>query len=795
MGWWLLAGVLWAVFANLVNAWLVRPALEEAGIIGLVCVVVGVALGYGAVPAQWKRRALVFTGFAILLGVGWTHLTAGSWVHRLALGALMSAGLAVTAWLAARLRWRLLISTALVLAVLNAWIPIAVWPMLTHFWVRGSGNVELAGGDFPAAPLQVVDEPGGRQALATLTQVHLTPALTRTWLANNHDTPEAFQAATYGLNHLYALGEIQHTSLGFRVVPASASLLTSLSPTAFQAGLFPVSVLQWTWWDGRPLATVQPAVTPGTAASWAAQSWRLPENWARAAASAWQAARDSWRTAVTAAGGTSSIPSLTVDGDVLLGVYEGQTVDVRVPAGSTVVGVGALTGVGRHEALLVGPDELTVVSLDTPGGRVIGSMRWTGTSLLGNDVFIAPLTAEGRDFIYVNTSPAQIWEVDASGRWSRLYTAPNGVFRFETAVRWAAETQPEIIVSDPTNAGDGSVRYLTSYTWRNGQLIRNWRVYWPDFVNVTAFRPDAGGPTYLAGSLYGSGEWLVLQRHFLPLLPISVVLLAGLYGVGWAYRLRQRWYVAPWAMPATAVMAMGITAVAGAVGWRALPFAPTRLAVEELPFPMESTARQPADVSLLETAIDNTAQASGYNYKLTSTVVSGPFHVTCWTYGEVNPPDELYLATQVGNANGMWYQWGPAAFQSLSGTWVSASPVSANPVTSVRSLADMLTAQHASLIRVGTAYVVDENCDVYEAQWSPPVAGSSPLGVGMSGGRAWICIGQTSHALKAVDVRTDIGVSGAGPMAADTYIAFTGLNSATARVQIPPGLLIALQRR
>lgn len=97
---------------------------------------------------------------------------------------------------------------------------------------------------------------------------------------------------------------------------------------------------------------------------------------------------------------------------------------------------------------------------------------------------------------------------------------------------------PEIITDDPSYIRNSPVRYFTSYTYRDGQLVRNWRVFKTNLVNVNAVQFTPGGPQYIVASNYGTGELFVLKRHRWPVVPAASVLLGITIISGWWLRLK-----------------------------------------------------------------------------------------------------------------------------------------------------------------------------------------------------------------------------------------------------------------
>ncbi|MCL6593893.1 MAG: hypothetical protein K6T31_07950, partial [Alicyclobacillus sp.] len=247
--------------------------------------------------------------------------------------------------------------------------------------------------------------------------------------------------------------------------------------------------------------------------------------------------RASWTHTLLDLGVTPASPFLRVVGGHLTGTVQGRSLSIPVD-GSTVVGVGAFSAPGAHEALVLGVNTLQLVSLDR--GVVLGTYHGDTVQPLSGDLVIGPLDASGRDVVFINSSPARILAFSPTAGWQTLYTAPNPSLRFEASVQFPGDSQPEILTDDPSLLRDSPVRYFTSYTYRDGQLVRNWRVYQTNVVNVQPVQFQPAAPPEIALTLYGSGHLLVLRRHDWPVVPCLSVLLACVLLSGWLYRWQVR---------------------------------------------------------------------------------------------------------------------------------------------------------------------------------------------------------------------------------------------------------------
>ncbi|MCL6445742.1 MAG: hypothetical protein K6T83_20220, partial [Alicyclobacillus sp.] len=246
-----------------------------------------------------------------------------------------------------------------------------------------------------------------------------------------------------------------------------------------------------------------------------------------------------WRQFLQSMGVSWQRPPLIVQGHVLTGRFDGRSIRAHV-AGDEIIGYGSFTQAGTHQALIEGPNILQIVSLDTPNGAVISTYRGPASAPIPNDVKVGAVDNSGKDVIFVNDVPAYILQANRNGSWQRLYTATSATFRFEGSVRFANESTRELITDDPSYMRNNPTRYFTSYTYRvvdgKGELVRNWRVYHTNVVNVTPIQFTPNGPTYIAADIYATGEVLVLLRHHWPVVPLTSGALACTIAYGYLLR-------------------------------------------------------------------------------------------------------------------------------------------------------------------------------------------------------------------------------------------------------------------
>ena len=524
--------LLWALFVNACDVWIVRPLLLDYAAIGMVGLVVLVLLWLFSIPKAYRRRWLGFTLFSLLLGNGVSNILYNPSLGSIVLLVVMVIGLTFIAWLMARVRITRLLTGALALIIANLWLPMTLWPFLTHFEVAYHANLNLVPGDFPTVPLEVVNTPSGQEVVSLTNVQESSKNLNKAALAADNSS-NALENLLRNYNHRYALVSLTQAGKGFHLQDVTPQTARSVDPLSLVTTFFPTIRAYWAVEGTKVIQYMAPAASPRVMSEAGVTPGNLVSNLITMGQQTAAAETSNWQQMLQPYGGMAEQQGLTVQNGYLRGTWNGQNVDIAV-TGNRVVGVGSFTGSGQHEVLIEGPNFLSVVSLDTD--KVVSTYQGNVWHPLSNDVVTGPLTASKRDVIFVNSSPAEILEPAATGNWKVLYTAPNPSLRFEASVRDTASGSPEIITDDPSLIRNSPTRYFTSYTYRDGQLVRNWRVYETNVVNVNPVQFEKNGTQYIVAAIYGTGHVLVLKRQFLPILPATSAILGIIIVLGYVRR-------------------------------------------------------------------------------------------------------------------------------------------------------------------------------------------------------------------------------------------------------------------
>ncbi|MCF8564729.1 hypothetical protein LLE49_08310 [Alicyclobacillus tolerans] len=527
----------WALFVNACNRWIIAPLVQDFAMLGVLADMAIVLVWLTTIPKASRKRWISFTIFSLLLGQGLSSIAFYGLADRVLVGALMTVGLFVIAWWFGRIRVLPLVLATAALIVANAVLPESDWPFLTHFRVAYDTKLSVQPSDFPALPMAVIATPGGH-AVVTVDQYKMSQKDFAAAALNAVKSPEALQNFLQNYKHLYRFVTISEHNGHFSQHDSTPQELAEVKLNDLLSTFFPFNQASWSVIGKQVVQYMSPSGSASLLMNMTNHSASLPKSIVDFSDQVEQQELQDWRQALTSIGAQPSIPALSIVGRRLQGQVDGHRIDVQV-SDSQILGFGSFTAPNVHQVLLEGENRLDVVSLDQGHGKLVSTYHGSADMPLPNDIVIGPINASGTDAVFVNTQPAYI--LTASGtNWKKVYQAPNQSLRFEAALKWSKDKAPEIITDDPSYLRNSPTRYFTSYTYRNGQLYRNWRVYETNVVDVHPVQFETNGPHYIVAAIYSTGKFLVLRRQFVPVLPITVGLLIVTALGGWLLRGLER---------------------------------------------------------------------------------------------------------------------------------------------------------------------------------------------------------------------------------------------------------------
>ncbi|MFD1674740.1 hypothetical protein [Alicyclobacillus fodiniaquatilis] len=531
---WCIGYIAWGVFVNALSVWVIGPLVQDLAIYGVVIVMAIICLWFTSIPQNARRRFVSFTVFSLLLGQGLSNLAFDSMLKSLGIGLILTVGLFIAALWFGRVRFIPLVLATIAVVLANTALPFNNWPFLTQFRIVQHGRLHIDPHDMEAAPFGVVNTPTG-EALLTQTSYVPSKALLEQLVDQATNSPDALANVLATAQGEYGFVELKMVNGHVKRVTPSIQDLAKANPLQFIKSFFPFQLAHWYVANGQIAQYMSPYMTSNQAVETALYPTTYAQTMQALTNQAVKEEESNWNSVVSQLGGTPKPSGWQLDNGHLVGTYQGQKFSLAVKA-SSVVGEGDFTATGTHQVLLVGDNELDVVDLDQK--KVVATYKGTQANPVPNDVVFGPLAHGGRDAVLVNASPAYILTVASNGRWQRVYQAPSASFRFETVLD-TGKGAPQIVTDDPSMVRNAATRYFTAYHYVNGQLERDWRVFRTNVVNVTPITWQSGGPEDLAVSIYGSGQYLILQKSNFPVLPTAVIVFGLLIVAGWVIRIRQ----------------------------------------------------------------------------------------------------------------------------------------------------------------------------------------------------------------------------------------------------------------
>lgn len=483
------------------------PLALDLSFIGLLMGALFVIIGYFAVPRHLRRYMILFSLSILLFSYGVNSIYSTSIALRIIEFPLMYGVIGYLSYLYGKVKWQMNFVVLLVLAVFQSFIPISSLPYYSHFQLKyispQTDNLAL----FPVYP--VVNQGSNLYTLGSLPLTK-TEAVAE---ANQHAadiklTPlERADKLILQLQNVNVLRFAQQQ--GMLESGVTETQMKQLPFLNFGLTGFPYYVSSWSTVSGhvqQHFQAVDPPVDVLTSFL-NPLSTTLSMN-QRAERSSVQS-RQNWTKSI----GTNALAQV---------------------AGSTLIGKGRFTPDTGEQFLLEGNNEIQLVNAQNPDS-VLATYKGTFQDPLSDDVLIGDVTGDGIDEVLLNTSPARILKLDpATHSWNVLWTSAKPSFRFEFLDRNGAASST-VIANDPSFVRDQPARYLSAYTWKNGQLIRDWRVF-----KVNMLFPFQLPNHDWVVQLYGQHQFVLLSplTLFLPFWEVILylVLLVG----GFAIQFRQK---------------------------------------------------------------------------------------------------------------------------------------------------------------------------------------------------------------------------------------------------------------
>ncbi|MBF8376323.1 hypothetical protein IW967_00225 [Alicyclobacillus mali] len=531
--------VFWALFANAVYVWILRPLVDDLALYGVLAVIAIILLWMTSLKRPIRRRWLMYTLFVLIVAEGYSTLAFASKLKQ----ALVAIVMLVLLWLLAMLIGRVrpvasLLGGASVL-IAQVFLPLNDWAFLTHFRVLQDAQVNLRVQNSPEAPFAVIPVKGG-QAIITIDSHIPTKQELEQRAISATDSPDALYNVLQTAQGEYEIVELKSVGGHLKKVVPSPQDLARVNPLDLVRAFFPYELANWYVENGRVYEYLTPFLTDQQAVEAALDPASYPASFQAIANQASAKEVANWDDCLAQLGVKPDRSGVYISNDRLMGLGAARGSAVTMQAES-VVGEGHFTTAQDNQILLVGDNSLHVYDVNL--GRIVASYQGSADNPVPNDIRIGPLVSGGRDAVFVNASPAYILTVSPQGTWKRVYTAPSQSFRFETVLT-GVRLYPEILTNDPSYIRNSPVRYFSAYRFvpsadGDGQLVRVWRVFRTNVVNVTPLHLQGVPSEVLALDIYGTGDYLIIAPSNTPVLPAACAALAAIIVGGWLYRPRR----------------------------------------------------------------------------------------------------------------------------------------------------------------------------------------------------------------------------------------------------------------
>lgn len=223
---------------------------------------------------------------------------------------------------------------------------------------------------------------------------------------------------------------------------------------------------------------------------------------------------------------------------LLSGTYEGRPF-VATTKATKLIGTMKLPD-GREGLIIMG-EHLSVMAVE-PDGTAVEAYSLTRKEMpLATAEFIpADLDKDGADELLVANSPSYILKAKQNGTWEILWASEEGdrSFRFTNYAPIGSSTEPEIVAMAKSWVSTTDSRYLSGYRYTPDGLKQTWRIYLP-LLNVQVGDIDGDKENEIVATIYDKHRLIVFKQHKVPVVPLVILLFAGLIGYGIARRVRH----------------------------------------------------------------------------------------------------------------------------------------------------------------------------------------------------------------------------------------------------------------
>ncbi|MGI6187292.1 MAG: hypothetical protein ACOYIL_12475 [Brevibacillus sp.] len=536
-----LSAVNWALYAIalfLIYHILVKPAFLDLSWIALIVFLPLLGFLYVLVHPDERRQVVVFTLGFLLLDRALAHVDVKSLAAVLIGGAVASGVIALIAKWYGRLSWSAVIALVLVAVLTNVSFHRDNLAALSHFTLKYESERLYNGAWVDYFPVILYDVDGdGKQEIITYGNAEELPLpeekpkkpeteAERKELADKLLHLQAEPISLYVLT--WKDGKLVRMP-NDQIAAETMAKIKEQMPTDYPG--FPYYTMK----DGQLLPNVQrqsyaeAMLQVGTAPNRALLldmqiiGDKLAEN-------------DGGLDVRSAIG--EKYRDVSIKEGLLSGTYEGRPF-VATTKATKLIGTMKLPD-GREGLIIMG-EHLSVMAVE-PDGTAVEAYSLTRKEMpLATAEFIpADLDKDGADELLVANSPSYILKAKQNGTWEILWASEEGdrSFRFTNYAPIGSSTEPEIVAMAKSWVSTTDSRYLSGYRYTPDGLKQTWRIYLP-LLNVQVGDIDGDKENEIVATIYDKHRLIVFKQHKVPVVPLVILLFAGLIGYGIARRVRH----------------------------------------------------------------------------------------------------------------------------------------------------------------------------------------------------------------------------------------------------------------
>lgn len=228
---------------------------------------------------------------------------------------------------------------------------------------------------------------------------------------------------------------------------------------------------------------------------------------------------------------------LSIEAGQLSGTYDGKP--FTAPTKATKL-INTMTLPDGREGLIVMGEHLSVLAVE-PDGSVKEAYTLTRkqVALSTAQIIVADVDHDKQDELLIGGSPSYILKPLSNGTWDVLWVSQDKKsFRLTNHATVGKDSEPQLVAQAKSWISSYDRRYLAGFDYTPEGLVQKWKIYLP-LMNIQVGDVDGDKENEIVASIYDTHRLLILKQHTIPVLPIVIVLFAGLIVYGVVRRFRH----------------------------------------------------------------------------------------------------------------------------------------------------------------------------------------------------------------------------------------------------------------